>query len=113
MCRAVVAAARLWPTTLGTVAVAGPLHTFTRTFDPFGTRCPADGSVAVTWPFVSPGTRCSTGCSPALTRVCCATVHCWPLTVGTVTFGGPVETQIVTVPPLSTFAPAPGSCLKT
>ena len=56
---------------------------------------------------------CSTGFSPALTSACCASGHCWPLTVGTVTFGGPVETQIVTVPPFSSFEPALGSCLKT
>ena len=87
--------------------------TLTRTFEPFGTRSPPAGSVAVTWSFVSPGTMCSTGFSPALTSACCASGHFWPLTVGTVTFGGPVETQIVTVPPFSSFEPAAGSCLKT
>src|SRR5204862_3123190 len=74
---------------------------------------PAGGSVAVTWPFVFPGTKCSTGTNPASVSACCASVHCWPLTSGVFTFGGPVETQIVTVPPLSTFEPGSGSCLKT
>ena len=55
----------------------------------------------------------STGLSPALTSVCCASGHCWPLTGGTVTFGGPVDTQIVTVLSFSSFEPALGSCLKT
>ena len=54
-----------------------------------------------------------TGCSPAFTRSACAFVHDSPLTAGTVTFGGPVETQSVTVPPLSIFVPGLGSCLKT
>ena len=80
---------------------------------PFGTDCPAAGSVAVTTSAVLPGTMYFTGCSPALTRSACAFVHDSPLTAGTVTFGGPVETQSVTVPPLSIFVPGLGSCLKT
>src|SRR5690242_18498779 len=87
--------------------------TLTRTFEPFGADFPAAGLVAVTWPFVGPGTKCSTGLSPASVNVCCACDHGWPFTSGTVTFGGPVETQTVTVPPFSTFEPALGSCLKT
>src|SRR5256885_5339880 len=108
-----VASWTLSPTTLGTAAVCGPLETFTRTFDPFGTDCPAAGSVAVTTSAVLPGTMYFTGFSPAFTRSACAFVHGSPLTAGTVTFGGPVETQIVTVPPLSTFVPGLGFCLKT
>src|SRR5690242_9978779 len=111
--RAVIACGRVWPTTLGTVPCAGPVMTLTRTLEPFGTDSPADGDVAVTWPLVLPGTKCSTGFSPASVNVCCACDHCWPLTSGTFTFGGPVETQIETVPPFSTCEPAPGSCLKT
>ena len=91
----------------------GPLKTFTRTFVPSARDLPAAGSVAVTSSFVLPGTMCSTGLQPGVHERLLRLRPCWPLTAGTVTFGGPVETQIVTVPPLSTFAPAPGSCLKT
>ena len=87
--------------------------TLTRTVEPFGTDWPADGSVAVTWPFVLPPTKCSSGFSPKFVRVASAWVHCWPTTAGTVTFGGPFETVSVTVPPFGSFEPAAGSCLKT
>src|SRR5437764_1452443 len=102
-----------WPITFGTSAWAGPLMTFTRTLDPFGTDLPAGGSVAVTWPFVFPGTMRSTGTRPWSVSACCASVHCWPLTSGTLTLGGPLETEIVTVPPFSTCEPALGFWLKT
>ncbi len=108
-----VASWMLRPTTPGTVPCAGPLMTFTRTVDPTGTDFPAGGSVAVTRPAVLPGTLNFCGFSPSFTSVCSAAVHCWPLTSGTLTFFGPVETVSVTVPPLSIFLPAAGSCLKT
>ena len=108
-----VASWMLRPTTLGTGAVTGPLMTLTRIVEPTGTDCPAGGSVAVTRPFVLPGTLNSCGLNPAFVSVCSAALHCLPLTSGTLTFLGPVETVIVTVPPLSTLWPALGSCLKT
>src|SRR5437764_5234226 len=110
---AAIAWASVSPTTLGTSAWAGPLMTFTRTLDPFGTDLPAGGSVAVTWPFVFPGTMRSTGTRPWSVSACCASVHCWPLTSGTLTLVGPLETEIVTVPPFSACEPALGFWLKT
>src|SRR5262249_24956576 len=88
--RVVSAWDRVWPTTFGTVAGAGPVMTFTRTVEPLGTDWPAGGSVAVTCPFVFPATKCSTGFRPTSLSACCASVHCFPLTSGTFTFGGPV-----------------------
>ena len=56
---------------------------------------------------------CFTGLQPAFSSVCCASVHCSPLTAGTVTFGWPGRDPDRDRASLLDFVPAAGSCLKT
>jgi hypothetical protein len=78
-----------------------------RTFDPRGTFLFGSGFWAVTVPFGwVPGTRNSTGTSPAVRNAPLASAASWPRTSGTV--AGPFEAFSETVELLATFAPAAG-----
>ena len=102
------------PITFGTVTGFGPFETLTRTVEPSISSVPAFGAVASTvltgW---SELTETTLAFSPALTRSETAWSLLWPTTSGTLVFGGPVETTIVTKLPFSVRSPGCGSCSET
>src|SRR6266581_433858 len=100
------------PMTFGTATGVGPFDTLIRTFVPWTTFVPGDGSCAVTtFGFAPPGTPCSSGTRFAALSAATASVELCPRTSGTATFGLPVETQIVTSLPFACRLPGFGSWL--
>src|SRR5271154_4710229 len=113
---AVVATACVLPTTFGTATVGGPVETTRFTADPIATDVPATGLSLITLPdgtvlldavVTVPRTRPT----PVIALVAAACVS--PTTVGTATFGDPVETAISTPYPLGAVAPSTGLSLIT
>ncbi len=109
-----VASPIVFPTTPGTVTGVGPLETLIRTFVPETTCVPTFGSDAVTssagvvdWTSCTSGTRC-TAFSALI-----ASSDFRPFSVGTATFGLPVDTKMVTSFPFDCLWPAGGSCWYT
>ena len=100
------------PTTLGTATGAGPFETLIRTELPTTSFVPAFGSCAVTWfAGVFELTPCTSGFRCSAFSWLTASDSCWPTSVGTATFGFPVEIQIVTGLPFWILLPSVGSCL--
>ena len=95
--------------TFATAIGCGPFETLIRTVCPTVIFVPSGGSCAVTSP---DGLLEFTPCTSAFrcSRVSAATasVDCWPTRPGTVAFGKPVDTQIVTALPFGCRLPAIG-----
>jgi hypothetical protein len=113
---AVVAAAWVSPTTLGTETFAGPLETTMFTAEPAFTLLPAVGLSLITFPeatvlLEAVVTVPSTKPAPVIAVVAAAWVS--PTTLGTETFAGPLETTMFTAEPAFTLAPAVGLSLIT
>ena len=103
--------ARTSPTTDGTATGFGPFETLIRTFEPATSTVPGCGSCAVTvsagWAELTPTARVE----PALRQLRDGFVGVLPTTSGTVTFGFPVETRIVTMLPSREARPRLGLLL--
>ena len=89
----------------------GPDETLIRTDAPASTTTPGCGFCAVTW-FAG---FAELTCTTFATRSRCvssatAASRDLPTSEGTVTFGLPLETRIVTIDPFCSFVPASGSC---
>ena len=117
--RALLAAAWVIRTTLGTHVMEGPMETLNETAVPCATDAPAAGDVLITSPagtvvlllFVTPP-----AVSPAAAIAALAFAVVMPDTSGTVTIGigwGPWEITRFTAVPCSTAAPAAGDVLIT
>ena len=97
------------PTTGGTAMGFGPCETLIRTVSPLTSRVPAFGNWPVTVPdSLSELIRCTLAFSPRSVSAATASVACWPITPGTVTFGLPLDTRMTTVLPLSMRSPGAG-----
>ena len=96
----------------GSTAIGfGPWETLIRTFSPTTSFVPARGAWPVTVPVsFDEFTRWMSAFSPIDASAATASVACFPITPGTATFGGPVETKILTVKPLFKRAPGSWSC---
>src|SRR5262249_56106788 len=108
---AVVAAACVWPTTLGTVTCGGPLDTTRFTALPVTACAPLAGDWLITDPFgtvVLEAVVTMPTMSPAFVIAVVAAACAWPTTLGTVTSGGPLETTRSTALPVTTCAPPAG-----
>ena len=85
-----------------------------RTLAPSTMEVPGRGSWAVTVPDgLSEGTPTLLAFRPARVSAATASVSCLPTTSGTSTVFLPVETLIVTIPPLARLVPSVGDCSKT
>jgi len=113
---AVVAAACVCPTTLGTATGAGPEETTKFTAEPGATGVPAAGFSLMTLPagtllleavVTVPSTK------PAFWIAVVAAACVCPTTLGTATGAGPEETTKFTAEPGATGVPAPGFSLMT
>ena len=113
---AVVAAACVSPTTLGTLTVAGPVDTTMFTAEPKFTLVPAVGLWLITLPdgtvlLDAVVTVPRTKPAPVIAVVAAACVL--PTTFGTLTLAGPVDTTMFTAEPAATLVPATGLWLIT
>src|SRR5438034_5320211 len=98
----------------GTLIGAGPLETLIRTREPLTIWVPGGGS----WPVTVFGgllecTEKTFAFKPAFVSVLTASASVFPRTLGTVTFGLPVETWTSTLLPFATLFPAFGFWLMT
>src|SRR6187399_3034720 len=95
--------------TLGTATGLGPDETLIRTEEPATTTTPAFGACAVTWFACCDELTCTTlGWSWRRVSSATAALRDLPTRLGTVTFGLPLETRIVTIDPRGASYPAPG-----
>jgi hypothetical protein len=113
---ALVAAACVRPTTLGTVAEAGPELTVRFTAEPEATLVPATGLCLITLPegtvtLLAVLTVPSVSPAPVIALVAAACVR--PTTLGTDTDAGPLLTVKFTAEPEATLVPATGLWLIT
>src|SRR5271166_3369140 len=109
---AVVAAAWVTPTTLGTVVVGGPLESCRLTEVPSVTEVPAAGASVITGPaatVVLATVVMVPTASDAFVIAVLAAAWVSPTTLGTVVVGGPSETTSDTDAPSPTMAPAAGA----
>ena len=110
------AAVCVWPTTLGTVTLHGPLETTSATALPNCACVPAAGVWLITNPAATVLLHCWVAVPvtrPAPVSAVPAAVCVWPTTLGTVTLHGPVETTKATALPDCTWASAAGFWLIT
>ena len=108
---AVVAAAWVTPTTLGTLTFAEPVETMRFTAEPGATLVPLAGFWLMTLPagtaldgaeVTAPSTR------PAPVMAVVAAAWVTPTTLGTMPLAAPVETTRLTAEPRFTMVPPPG-----
>src|SRR5438445_7369335 len=101
--------------TFGTVTFCGPDETVIVTVEPLAAWVPAGGSVLITLPLgtLSDGWLWLRVLNPAWPSWLAATSASWPVTSGTATFSGPLDTMRVTVAPLAALVLAAGSWLIT
>ena len=100
--------------TLGTATGFGPDETLIRTEEPATTTTPGFGFWAVTWFACCEELTCTTlGSSCRRVSSATAASRDLPTRLGTVTFGLPLETRIVTIDPRGCFVPGSGSCWYT
>ena len=107
-----VAATSVLSATPGTATSFGACATTRFTFPPVGSVAGAAGDcertvsgvwLAETWSVIAPSAR------PAVVRFASASFCVWPVTSGTCTWAGPLETNTVTGLPTCTTIPADGS----
>ncbi len=111
-----VASSQLLVTTSGIVAFSSAFATVRVTVVPFSTSSPRSGFCSMTVPGSSPLISSSTSTtnpyfSPSSSALASSMLS--PITLGTATFGAPVDTTRLMVSPFSTLAPAAGSCSQT
>src|SRR6266446_9996935 len=95
--------------TFATAIGCGPFETLIRTDCPTGIFVPSGGSWAVTSPVgLLELTPCTSGFRCSRVSAATASVDCWPTRFGTVDFGKPLDTQIVTALPFVCRLPAIG-----
>src|SRR6187200_1944515 len=99
------------PTTFGTATGFGPEETLIRTDAPAVTTTPGRGSCAVTtFGGRSEGTDTTFASRPLVVSSATAASRDSPTREGTVTFGFPLDTRIVTSDPFGSLVPSSGSC---
>ena len=88
----------------------GPLETNTVTGLPASSGTPCEGSVEITLPLATDALErlCTLGLKCACSSLCSACALVRPLTSGTPTLAGPVETTTLTCAPRCTTLPARG-----
>src|SRR5579864_3758733 len=100
--------------TFATAIGCGPFETLIRTLCPTGSFVPCGGSCAVTTPAgLLELTPCTSGFRCSRVSAATASVDCSPTRLGTVAFGRPVDTQMVTSLPFGCRLPASGDWLYT